>query len=382
MSYISVTDTGIDAAPFAVILDDLRASYRAIYGADIYLDNDSQDGQFLALVASVISDTASAAVDIYRSFSPLTAKADALSTNVAINGLSRALASNSACQLLLVGVAGTTITNGIVGDQAGVRWLLPPSVVIGPSGAVSVSATAETVGAIIALPNTVNKILNPTRGWQSATNPAPATLGNPIETDAGLRTRQRASVALPSQGLLDGMVGGVAALAGVSDWRGYENDTDTTDANGLPPKSIAMVVAGGDSAAIAGVILAKKTLGAKTVGDVAVTLNDAQGYPVIVRYYAAEALVVSASVTIDALAGYSDAIGQKIKQSIVDAINAAGIGGFVSANRLAVAAGLGGQPESATYDVLSVVVNGGPNLQAGFKQLPTAIISGIDLGVA
>lgn len=381
MSYLTVDATGAQAATFAEILDDLKSEYRLIYGADTYLENDSQDGQFLAIVARAISDTASAGIAIYNSFSPATAVGDALSRNVAINGIDRAVASNSAVSLVLIGVAGTTITNGAVGDSAGNRWVLPTSVVIGLGGTATATATCDKIGAIIAQPNTVTQILTPTRGWQSVSNPSSATLGNPVETDLMLRQRQRTSVALPSRGLLDGIVGAIAALDGVTDYKGYENDTNVVNALGLPPNCIAIVAAGGDPNQIAEAIQAKKSLGCATAGTTAVTVTDSASNPAIIRYYTADALPVITAITVQALAGYSDAVGVLIKQSVVDLINSAGIGGRITATKLAIAGGLAGRAESATYELLSITVNGASELTPSFIQLPTAVVGDVTIGV-
>lgn len=49
--------------------------------------------------------------------SPSTADTDALSRNVKINGIRRAVATKSTVSVVLVGVAGTIINNGIVSDK-------------------------------------------------------------------------------------------------------------------------------------------------------------------------------------------------------------------------------------------------------------------------
>uniref|UniRef100_UPI0039E14609 hypothetical protein n=1 Tax=Anabaena sp. CCY 9910 TaxID=3103870 RepID=UPI0039E14609 len=81
--------------------------------------------------------------------------------------------------------------------------------------------------------------------WQTVINPTAATPGQPVEFDATLRTRQAVSVALPSRTVLEGTVGAVASVDGVVRYRAYENDTNSTDSNGIPSHSISMVVDGG-----------------------------------------------------------------------------------------------------------------------------------------
>ena len=164
--------------------------------------------------------------------------------------------------LLLVGQAGTAITNGIAKDVNGVKWALPASVTIPPAGQITVTATCQTIGAVSAPAGSITQIGTPTLGWQTVNNPSDAVEGAPLETDAALRQRQAVSTALPSLTVLDGIIGAVACLPGVTRWAVYENDTDATDANGIPKHSISLVVEGGDATAIANAIAGKKTPGA------------------------------------------------------------------------------------------------------------------------
>lgn len=250
----TVTPQGISAPDYQTILDKLTGYFREIYGQDAYLEPDSKDGQLLALWALSIHDANNTAVAVYRSFSPATAQKDALSSNVKINGIAREKATRSTVDVLLVGQVGTEITNGSVRDDNNVVWDLPATVTLDVHGQALVTAVCTADGAIPAAPGTITTMNTPTRGWQSVTNPGSAAIGQPVETDSLLRTRQQQSVALPSRTVLSGIVGAVATLDDVVRYRGYENDTGVPDANGLPPHSISLVVDGGDAAAIAATI--------------------------------------------------------------------------------------------------------------------------------
>ena len=84
----------IDAAGItAPALSDIRAyfvsKYREIYGEDVYLEPDSQDGQLLDLFAVAVHDANSMAVSVFNSFSPSSAQGEGLSRVVKINGIAR-----------------------------------------------------------------------------------------------------------------------------------------------------------------------------------------------------------------------------------------------------------------------------------------------------
>ncbi|MCW3543767.1 hypothetical protein K6Y54_38520, partial [Burkholderia cenocepacia] len=96
----TIDANGITAPTYADVFAFLQDQLRSIYGADTYLDPDSQDGQMLGVFAKAISDVNSVAIAIYRSFSPATAQGDALSSNVKINGIARKVASYSSADLV------------------------------------------------------------------------------------------------------------------------------------------------------------------------------------------------------------------------------------------------------------------------------------------
>ncbi|WP_344234495.1 baseplate J/gp47 family protein, partial [Cupriavidus gilardii] len=323
----TIDASGITAPTYAEVLEYLKDQYRAIYGPDVYLEADSQDGQLLGVFAKAISDANSVAIAIYRSFSPATAQDDALSSNVKINGIARKVASFSTADLVIVGQAGTTITNGIAKDSNGIQWALPASVVIPPEGQVTVTATCLTIGAVSAAAGAINQIGTPTLGWQTVTNPAAAAEGAPVEMDAALRQRQTVSTALPSRTVLDGIIGAVSNITGVSRLVAYENDTSVTDSNGIPSHSISLVVDGGDADAIANAIAVKKTPGSGTFGTTSVVTTDVYGRAITIRFFRPKDAPVTAVVNLKALAGYTNQTGDDIKQAVADYINGVAIGG-------------------------------------------------------
>ncbi|QEE24533.1 hypothetical protein CS053_08475 [Rhodanobacter glycinis] len=353
----TISATGISAPSYEDILAFLQSQYQSIYGADIYLGSDSQDGQFLGILASAISDANAVAIQIYNSFSPATATGTALSSNVKINGIAREVASYSTVDLTITGQAGTTITHGIATDIAKNLWSLPASVTIPSSGSITVTAICQALGAVQAASGTVTTIATPTLGWQSVTNPTEAAPGAPVEDDAALRQRQTVSTALPSQTVMDGIIGAISALANVTRYAAFENPTGTTDANGIPAHSISMVVEGGDVAAIAEQIALKKTPGTGTFGTTAQSVLDAYGNAITINFYRPTDVPITVSIGLTGLSGYSGTVGDEITAAVVDYINALSIGSKVMLSRLYVPANLGGSTDSATYEITSLEIS-------------------------
>ncbi|MFG1402001.1 baseplate J/gp47 family protein [Xanthobacter sediminis] len=354
----TVDATGIHAPDLNSIRSYLVEKFKAIYGGDVYLEADSQDGQWIDIIALALHDANAMAVSVYNAFSPSTAQGTGLSSVVKINGIARNVASRSTCDVLIGGTAGTTISNGQVRDANGVSWALPESVVIPASGQITATATCLVLGAISAAPGALGSIATPTRGWQTVTNLLAATEGAPIEPDAELRLRQSVSTALPSRSIGDGLLGAVLSLPGVERAKLYDNDLDTTDANGIPGHTIALVVDGGDAAEIAREILARKGPGCGTYGTTSETVFDAYAMPRTVRFFRPSDVPITVSITIKAIGGYTSAIGLKIVSQIAAYINGLDIGEDLYLGRLYVPANLSDASSASTetYNVLSILI--------------------------
>lgn len=354
----TVTAEGISAPDYQTVLDTITGYFQQIYGSDAYLDPDSKDGQMVALVALAIHDANNTAISVYRSFSPSTALADALTSNVKINGITRRSATNSTVDLLLTGTVGTTITNGSVRDTNSVVWNLPATVVIGSDGTVVATATCANSGAVAAVAGSVNGINTPTRGWASVTNPLAATVGVAAETDAELRVRQSQSVALASLTPFDAVDGAIANVEGVTRHKLFENDTEATDSNGLPPHSISAIVEGGDATEIANTIRSVKGQGVSTYGTTAVIVTDKYGNPYIIRFSRPVDVPIYVSITLKALTGYSSEVGDEIKTAVAAYINSLAIGDSVLLSRVYSPANLGvvSGGNARYYDIMELLI--------------------------
>lgn len=383
----TIDSTGITAPTLAEVQAWLVAQYQGIYGSDIYIENDSQDGQWIGILATALHDANAMCVSTYNAFSPATAQGEGLARMVKINGITKQSASYSTVDLLLGGTAGTTITNGYATDDDGNKWMLPDSVTIPAAGQITVTATASEVGDVSATIGTITGIGTPTRGWQTVTNPSAADRGDPVETDAALRRRQATSTEIPSQTVFRGLVGAVADLDGVSRYGGVENDGDGEDENGIPGHSIALVIEGGDAQTIAETIYAKKGPGCGTYGTTEETVTDDYGVPHKIRFMRPTYVTVTVALTIKALSGYSTAIETKIKEAIVPYLTGLDYGSEVYITRLYVPANLSNDSDGSTFEVEALTISrdggalGTSNLTMAFYEAPTCTTSDITITV-
>lgn len=382
-----ITDAGVSAPTYFEALDWLKEQYKSIHGDDAYLENDSQDGQWLGVIARVVADCGAACIDVYSTFSPKTATSDALSRNVAINGITRAVPTYSTVDLLITGTSGTTITDGYAVDKNNNQWMLPASVVIPSTGSITVTAKAAQAGAILAMSGTVKTIGKPTRGWLGVTNVSSSTLGTAVEQDSLLRQRQALSVAIPSQSKTDSIKGAIFSLSGVSRCKTYENDTSEQNSLGLPPNTLCVVVSGGDATEIANTMRSKKSLGCGWFGNTTVTVNDNFGDAVAVKFYRPNirsiGFIIGAQSTVD----YTSAIGDEIKQAIANYVNQLDIGDRIALNKVYVPAGLYGDLNSETYDINSIIitvdgVSISGDFSLAFNEVAYCEVDDIEIGIA
>ena len=359
---------GIHTFDLAAVLAALQARYRQIYGADVWLEPDCQDGQWLSEIGAAINDCGQLAVAAYNSRGPATAQGAGLSSVVKINGIRRKVASYSTADVEIVGQAGVQIENGKVRDVYGALWSLPAYVFIPETGVVTVTATCDTLGAIRAEIGEISQIATPVPGWQAVSNRAPASTGQPVETDAQLRARQKVSTALPSQTMLDGINGALQAILNIPAasprvLRIYENDSDVVDARGIPPHCLAVVIEGGDSAAIANVIGLKKGF-CGTHGTESFPYTDTSGITRQIRISRPRNVDITYRVSIKSTGALTNETQIAIQESIANWTNELGIGGGVLLTRAYMPANLFGGAGSDQFEVvdgsLKIARDGGP----------------------
>lgn len=357
---VVMTEAGPVAPTYYEIVEFLKAENRKIYGEDAYLENDSQDGQWIGVIAKAISDCNSAAVKSYSTMSPKTATKEALARNVALNGIKPSLATYSTVDVLITGLAGTSITNATASDTSNNVWVLPVNITIPPSGSIVVTATAEKAGAVIAMPNTVTKIGKPTRGWHSVNNPNSSSVGQDAESDTKLRQRQSLSTANASMSQLEGLRGAILALNGVTRCVTFDNKTSVIDANNIPPKSACVVVHGGDSQQIAKLMHIKKSMGCGYYGNTDVTVLNVYNEPEVISIYRADVTNISYKLSIATKESYSADTEDTIKNLLTEYTNALNIGDKITQNKITGVANLYGAEQSQTYEVVSIktIANG------------------------
>lgn len=230
------------------------------------LDPSTPDGLKLAHDAEVFSALDETLQQAYNSKDPNKASGVDLDVIASLTGTSRSEGTASTVTgFVLSGVASplTTVPAGTIFESVttGSRWTLDQQWTLDSSGRAVVDITCTEVGPIEADAGTITRIITTVPGLTSCNNPSPATPGTEIESDSSLRVKRATAVGRPGNNQIDSMLGELYAVDGTRRVKVYENDTNTTDSNGLPPHSIAPIIDGGTDADVAMAIYIKKSPG-------------------------------------------------------------------------------------------------------------------------
>lgn len=229
------------------------------------LDPSTPDGLKIAHDAEVFSALDETLQQAYNSKDPNKATGVDLDVITSLTGTTRSEGTASTVTgFVLTGVPNSTVVPaGTVFESTvtGSRWTLDQTWTLDSSGIATVDITSTTTGPVEADANTITRIITTVPGLTSVTNPTPATPGTNVESDSSLRVKRATAVGRPGNNQIDSMLGELFAVSGTRRVKIYENDTNTTDTNGLPAHSIAPIIDGGTDADVAMAIYVKKNPG-------------------------------------------------------------------------------------------------------------------------
>ncbi|MCK5375425.1 MAG: hypothetical protein KAJ40_09075 [Alphaproteobacteria bacterium] len=282
-------ETGLTVKILSEIITDLTTGMQGIYGADINVDQNSPDGQLINLIAQASVDLRELAVQINAGFDPDQAVGTILDQRAAINNISR---SGGTFTIVSIDVTTdrTVILQGLdadyndangtgytIQDDAGTKFILIDTATL-TAGTTAKDFRAQQVGLVETIVDTITTPVTVILGVTTVNNPsAPSTTGVNEETDTQLRIRRQQSTENGNSGYLNGLLGEILNLDGATSAKLYENVTDITDADGIPPHAMWLIVEGGATADIAEVIYAKKSYGCDMYGATTHPITTASG---------------------------------------------------------------------------------------------------------
>ena len=244
-----LTERGFRRPTYTELLDALEYKARELFGSEANLTVRSPIGLFLRIFAWILNMLFSPIEDVYNSRFVDTAVGTSLYNLGKAIGLKLLSEQKSSGYLQITGTPGTIVPVGwLAGTVAGLQFVVMAQGEIGTGGTVLLPAQATTAGpeGNVAA-GTVTVVINPgiPEGITAVTNPAAFDGGRARETDEEYRDRYYQSVDYAGGVNADAIRGEILQnVEGVYSAIVYENDTDETDSEGLPPHSIEAVVYG------------------------------------------------------------------------------------------------------------------------------------------
>lgn len=288
--------TGLTVKTRDEIVAELETGLRGIYGQDINLDQNSPDGQIVGIIAQQAVDIRELAVQINNGFNPDKAMGRSLDERTTINNIERAGATFTTINITLTcdrtvnlqglddsfsDINGTGYT---VQDNAGTQFILIDTVTL-IAGTYTLLFRAKNIGRVETIIGTITNPVTVVIGVTAINNPTAAvSIGQNEETDAQLRTRRSRSVSISSNGYLNGLLGLILSLDGVIDAKLYENYSNVTDSNGIPPHCTWLIADGGSNADIGSSIYERKSYGCDMKGDVEVNIITASNSLFVAKF--------------------------------------------------------------------------------------------------
>ena len=216
------------------------------------------------------------AYQVYSQFNPQNAVGASLSGLVQLNGILRKKGTPSTVVLTFTGAENTFIPAGtVVTDENGeMGWETMADATIPLSGSIDVNAKSEQNGIFIYDAGQINTLANALEGITAVVNANQTIAGTADENDASLRLRRGRSTEIASSGMAESIYSSVMNIPGVTYCRVFTNRTLQEDDKGIPAKSVAVIVQGGDDNEIAKQIFIHSGLGCGYYGNVTVNFID------------------------------------------------------------------------------------------------------------
>ena len=281
-----LTETGFLRPTYTDLLDAFETKAKELFGSTINLSVRSPLGLFLRIFAWFAGLTWQLAEDIYSSGFIDSSAGVSLARLGAFIGIRLLAAQKATGVLKITGEAGAVVYSGfIVQARNNQRFVTLESVTIAADGTVTAPIQAYEPGPEGNMAaGSIDTVVTPLAAVVSVTNPESTIGGRNRETDQEFRERYARSVDKPGGSNTDAVRAQLLETPGVVTAVVWENETDETDADGLPPHSIEAIVYGGADAIVAAAIHARKAAGVQTHGGSSVQLLDASGRLKTVRF--------------------------------------------------------------------------------------------------
>lgn len=242
---LQFSDNGLETNTLRELFQELSDGYKGIYGQDIDLDQESPDGQRVAIEAQARADIEAALQWLYSQMDPDFNTGDMQQNIAKLHGLFLRPGSRSQRDLKVTTDRPVLLYSGYkIRDQANQVWAIRQDVTV-PAGVTTATFFAQNFGKVTGLVNDTFTQLTPEPGIVSIISDSAVVVGRDEETPEEFRQRRNRSLENPATGSTGAVFAKAAQLTGVIDLNIGENDTKIDNpTTGIPANSIWLVVEG------------------------------------------------------------------------------------------------------------------------------------------
>lgn len=284
----SLTDKGFVRPTYADLLKRQIDRAKELFGADIDTGELTPLGKFIRLSVYDLAQAYEELEVTYFARFPNTSSGQSLDRLMPFAGITRNPATPSRQKVTLTGTPDFTIKAGfLVGTQGGINFYLFDETTLNAEGKASAVVECTQRGEVGNVPaGAITEIVNPSVDVLAVEHTDLFSLGEKTESDYALRLRFMNAVSGSGSATLDSIRGALMRVQGVKGVLIDENDTDETNANGVPRRSFETFVLAPHELAqdIADAIFSKKPVGIKTHGSNGVEVVDKGGFSHTVRF--------------------------------------------------------------------------------------------------
>ena len=365
MTDFGLTPTGLEAKNLRDVLDEIETIQKLEVSAGLDVSPSSPDGQRNAVTARQEALLWELMLELYDTRDPDKAEDDALVSLCKLTGTKPQAATFGTMLALCLLEDGETIQEGVHFAQVPTRselWTPDTDYTAPSAGLFPVLFRCTVAGAVPAFATTLTKINAGPAGWLSVTNGVDADQGEPADTNETLRARRKRDLAKAGSATTRAIASDILALKDengvllVQSCTVLENDTSTTNLDGVPPHSIEVVVS--DTPAVADTIIAAAIMGTKAAGigksgNTLSSYTDIFGNEHPVRFSRPVEVPIYLAVTLQVSAGFDEL---EFKAALVSALTAShGTGADVLVWEVTTAADLPGVLNMPAPPLLGIV---------------------------
>lgn len=282
-----LTAAGLSTKDNLTLVSDLTTGFQNIYsqnGETLNLDSNTPDGQLIQIVSELGTVVRELITEVYNSCDPDKCVGSVQDNRYQINYLTRKSGAYT-LQNVAITVNKTVTLQGLdamynepeaaayaLSDDNGNVWYLVDTATL-TAGTTTKEFRAKEKGEIIPVIGTITNQVTIVEGVTNVINNVGATsIGYEEESDSDFRIRRSVSTETRSENNADTIKANLLNLDGVVQAQVYQNNSGSTDSDGIPAHTIWAVVEGGANKDIAEIIYANMG-GSGTKGSVTVPIT-------------------------------------------------------------------------------------------------------------